>query len=465
MKFKYLTLFLLHLYVITSKNIYGIHPRFTKLNICESREYSVKKANGTFLHITDIHIDPDYMNGSDPDELCHRKNSDGAKNIAGIYGALGSRCDSPDILVEESFEYINNRFHNVDFIIYTGDSSRHNRDKKAPRTKEQVLTDHNLVFDYFNKNFNLSRTILIPTIGNNDVIEHNALTANDKIFKTLFDLWKPNKLLSFYNSEKEKDTFLKGGYWAQDFGFSTKLKLLNINSMYLYVANKEVADCSDPSSPATIMLHWLEEKLTWIKENDLKAYVMGHIPPHDELNRRILKKECYNKLINLVGQYSGNIVSLFWGHTNTDVISFITSNKKHNKYEFITLTGDDRPEYTWKDKNIVNIMTTGPSITPYNHPALRYYIYTPFDGELLGYTQYYANLTEANEKGKKGLKFIEEYNTWYDYHLNSLSLKNFRKFIHELMISDSLWNLYKVHQSVGSYEYLKYPPPKFDIKN
>jgi hypothetical protein len=54
------------------------------------------------LHLSiriDIHIDEHYLEKSDPENYCHRKNTDNSKNTAGKFGALGSDCDSPVTLV------------------------------------------------------------------------------------------------------------------------------------------------------------------------------------------------------------------------------------------------------------------------------------------------------------------------------------------------------------------------------
>ena len=58
----------------------------------------------------------------------------------------------------------------VDFIIYTGDTARHDRDGKQDRTAQDVYEDHQLGADYFTKTFDFSRPEfkLFPTIGNND---------------------------------------------------------------------------------------------------------------------------------------------------------------------------------------------------------------------------------------------------------------------------------------------------------
>jgi hypothetical protein len=54
----------------------------------------------------------------------------------------------------------------VDFILYTGDTARHDRDIKQPRTVKQMYKDHTKAVDYFSKTFKGIK--IFVTIGNND---------------------------------------------------------------------------------------------------------------------------------------------------------------------------------------------------------------------------------------------------------------------------------------------------------
>ncbi|RUS33564.1 hypothetical protein BC938DRAFT_471101 [Jimgerdemannia flammicorona] len=58
---------------------------------------------GKFLYVTDIHVDPTYLEGSDPKQLCHRISNLASNNTTGVYGALGTDCDSPIPLVMAYF--------------------------------------------------------------------------------------------------------------------------------------------------------------------------------------------------------------------------------------------------------------------------------------------------------------------------------------------------------------------------
>lgn len=130
-----------------------------------------RKLRGRFLHITgrtsnfaratfkltfaaDIHPDPFYAAGSDPGQRCHR-----GKGNAGFLGAVTSDCDTPFSLVNETFRWIEANLKDVsllespetssvhayispiqeiDFVIWTGDSARHDNDVNFPRSDSQI---------------------------------------------------------------------------------------------------------------------------------------------------------------------------------------------------------------------------------------------------------------------------------------------------------------------------------------
>ncbi|KAI5295921.1 Endopolyphosphatase [Ascosphaera acerosa] len=103
-----------------------------------------RKLKGRFLHITDIHIDPHYRPGAKASKSCHR-----GKGPGGLLGYPGTRCDSPPLLVDATFDWIRtNLLDEVDFIVWTGDAARHDNDPKIPRSVQQVLNATALVVDH-----------------------------------------------------------------------------------------------------------------------------------------------------------------------------------------------------------------------------------------------------------------------------------------------------------------------------
>lgn len=98
-------------------------------------------------------MDPYYREGSDVSSFCHRKDGNTEKGVAGKFGVLGSDCDSPKALVEAAFEFMKDQAPDADFVVYTGDSTRHDRDKQLKRTREQVTEIQKTIVNYFKESF------------------------------------------------------------------------------------------------------------------------------------------------------------------------------------------------------------------------------------------------------------------------------------------------------------------------
>jgi endopolyphosphatase len=88
--------------------------------------------HGNFLHITDFHPDPHYLNNVSATLRCHHKHIQTSgrpdfmlKGISGPWGAPLTICDSPLNLIDATFDWLEKNWkHKLDFIIWTGDNSR-----------------------------------------------------------------------------------------------------------------------------------------------------------------------------------------------------------------------------------------------------------------------------------------------------------------------------------------------------
>ncbi|RUS13454.1 Metallo-dependent phosphatase-like protein [Endogone sp. FLAS-F59071] len=384
--------------------------------------------NGKFLHVTDIHIDPTYLNGSDPKKLCHRMGST-KHNTAGVYGAVGTKCDSPVSLVEAAFGFMHKNIQDIDFIIYTGDTARHNagerncqneydRDKAAPRTVAEVLSDHKAIVNYFHTNYDTNRIKFIPTLGNNDEFVHDLITYGTQALLTnLTELWKPFNL-------NLGETFAKGGYYTQDI-LPGKLQVININTMFFSTANTLVQDCDVAGSAGAIELQWIEKNLLVARKGKYNVYLMGHIPPTDDKGVVAYYPACYTSYVNILGEYSDVIVGHFTGHTNDDMLSLIVRSKATGNYSLVPLTAD-APTINLTANSIMTVLNNAPSIIPANNPAMRVYNYNTNlkeFGALTDYVQYYTDLNADNAAGT--VTWQTEYSASKAYGLKGLSVEDY----------------------------------------
>ena len=101
-----------------------------------------------------------------------------------------SDCDSPFSLINKTMEWVaKNVKDEIDFVIWTGDSARHDNDDDIPRNHDQVVSLNKFLVqkmtevfgkhngDEEDENPNNDFIIpIVPNLGNNDILPHNILS-------------------------------------------------------------------------------------------------------------------------------------------------------------------------------------------------------------------------------------------------------------------------------------------------
>ncbi|OAX82961.1 hypothetical protein ACJ72_02679 [Emergomyces africanus] len=279
-------------------------------------EAKSRKLHGRFLHITDIHIDTNYKpdSNSDNNHDCHRGSGD-----AGFFGAAGSNCDSPLTLVDATFDWIQaNLADSIDFVVWTGDSARHDNDEKTPRTEEEVLHMNQLLADKFHDIFSTSnrrkemRIPVIPTIGNNDVMPHNIFKKGPNSWtKRLASIWDP------FIPEEQRHSFARGGWFYVEV-IPHKLAVFSLNTMYFYESNSAVDGCEHENQPGYEHMDWLRVQLQFIRKRNMKAILIGHVPPARTDSKKNWDETCWQKYTLWLQQYRDVVVGTMFGHMNID---------------------------------------------------------------------------------------------------------------------------------------------------
>ncbi|KLJ08342.1 hypothetical protein EMPG_16212 [Blastomyces silverae] len=285
------------------------------------REAKAQKLHGRFLHITDIHADTNYKPNSntDGDHECHR----GSGN-AGFYGTAGSNCDSPLTLVNATFAWIqDNLADSIDFVVWTGDSARHDNDEKTPRTEQEILHMNQLLADKFHDIFSKShghkkgmRIPVVPTIGNNDIMPHNILKKGPnhwmKRFARIWDIFIP---------EEQRHSFVHGGWFYVEV-IPHKLAVVSLNTMYFYDSNSAVDGCAHKDEPGYEHMEWLRVQLQFMRKKNMKAILIGHVPPARTTSKENWDETCWQKYTLWLQQYRDIIVGSMFGHMNIDHFMF-----------------------------------------------------------------------------------------------------------------------------------------------
>ncbi|KAH6615029.1 Metallo-dependent phosphatase-like protein [Boeremia exigua] len=281
---------------------------------------SGRKLTGRFLHITDFHPDPFYKTYSSTtaETACHRK-----RGPAGIYGAETSGCDSPFSLVNETFRWIKDNIRDdIDFVIWTGDSARHDNDEKHARTQKQIISQNEFLVEKFAEVFGVSDKDrrgtndyvipIVPTFGNNDIMPHNIfLQGPNKWTMKYLDIWRS------FIPEAQRHQFQQGGWFSVEV-IPGRLAVISLNTIYFFTSNSGVDGCANKHEPGYEHMEWLRIQLKIMRERGIKAILMGHVPPARVDSKESWDETCWQKYTLWVQQYRDVIVGSLYGHMNID---------------------------------------------------------------------------------------------------------------------------------------------------
>ncbi len=272
--------------------------------------------------MVDPHPDPFYKVNSDTEEeaACHR-----GSGSAGTLGAEKTECDSPISLINETFRWIDaNMKDSIDFVIWTGDSARHDNDELIPRTEEQVLGLNELLVHKFVEVFGKDDFIndtdptndftipIVPTFGNNDILPHNIFAPGpNEMTRRYTSIW--NKFIP----EEQRHSFERGGWFYVEV-IPNRLAVFSLNTMYFFASNAAVDGCADRSEPGYEQMEWLRIQLHFLRNRGMKAIMMGHVPPARTENKQSWDETCWQKYTLWMRRYRDVVVGSLYGHMNLD---------------------------------------------------------------------------------------------------------------------------------------------------
>jgi endopolyphosphatase len=270
----------------------------------------------------DFHPDHFYSSYSSSEEgyACHR--GDGP---AGVYGAETTDCDSPISLINATFDLIKQNIKDkVDFVIWTGDSARHDSDESLPRTEKEVVSLNEMLVSKFTEVFGKDDKIndtdptndftipVVPNFGNNDIMPHNIFEPGpNKWTKKYSSVWK--KLIP----EEQRHGFIRGGWFSVEV-IPNRLTVFSLNTLYFFDSNTAVDGCASKSEPGYEQMEWLRIQLQFIRQRGMKAMLMGHVPPARTESKQSWDETCWQKYTLWMRQYRDVIVGSVYGHMNID---------------------------------------------------------------------------------------------------------------------------------------------------
>lgn len=270
--------------------------------------------------VTDFHPDPFYeaYTSTEAEQACHR-----GRGPAGKFGAETTDCDSPLSLINATFHWIDKHLKDsIDFIVWTGDSARHDNDEYIPRTEKQVVELNKMMvekyFEIFGKeNYDDDPTNdfsipIIPNFGNNDVLPHNIFNPGpNRWTRKYLNIWR--RLIP----EEQRHVFERGGYFFVE-AIPDKLAIFSLNTLYFFDSNTAVDGCAKKSEPGYEQMDWLRIQLQLMRARGMKAILTGHVPPARTEAKISWDETCWHKYTLWLRQYRDVIVGSLYGHMNIE---------------------------------------------------------------------------------------------------------------------------------------------------
>jgi sphingomyelin phosphodiesterase len=335
------------------------------------------------LHITDLHVDPQYLNGSDSNCLtylcCHGIYGPGD---AGQYGT--NNCDMSPRVLQSFFRYINLTF------AYTGNPFVTNATALNGHLDYVLWGGDNPAQDMWNASVgrNLGATQFIATALRNNLPGLPVFPAPgthdflpDNLFNPATDLWMLDALADAYLPWLDStmlSTFRQlGAYTAL---LRPGLRVLVANTQFASARNFYlIMDSMQNASLAhqTFIVATLEQARA-AKE---KVIYLSHVPPGTLDSTPTF------------GARAAQMATLY-----KDVILFSAfGHDHHDLFQVFHQVSPDLAMRPLLDQPL-SVAFVAPSMTPYNavNPAFRVYTLNATTFELIDHETHFFNLTQAN---------------------------------------------------------------------
>lgn len=300
----------------------------------------------------DFHPDRYYKVGSSiSDGSCHH-----GKGSAGYFGKEGSDCDAPISLVDETFRWIEENLKDkIDFVVWTGDSARHDNDERNPRTDDEIVELNDYMARKWTSLFGMRKGLskpnsipqlsvpVVPTFGNNDITPHNIFRKGPNDWTKRFaEVWR------HFIPEDQRHSFVEGGWFTTEV-IPGKLAVISLNTMYFYESNSAVDGCEAKSEPGYEHMEWLRVQLQLLRGRGMKAIVMGHIAPARSEEKTNWDETCWQKYTLWMARYRDVVVGSLYGHMNvdhfilqdSDDVDFETDSEKSSGGTVSVMSKDD----------------------------------------------------------------------------------------------------------------------------
>lgn len=351
---------------------------------CSAILIIAKADSGAYLHLTDFHYDWTHS----------LENAD---------FSIGD----PWTFIESAIQNIFINCPNPDFIIWTGDNIAYLSASQFNASK--VVEVIGKMTNALTKKFPDAK--LYPVLGNHDYSPENQLPDQPNfIYQEVGKLWS--------TWIGQQPTFAAYGYYK--IKLSNSIILLGLNTNYYIERNKVTyQNGNDPGG----QLAWMESELESAKNANLRAIIIGHVPPGafgSIANTKSMIPKYNEPFLDIVTKYASVIIFMNFGHFHTDVFRVLMDSNK---------------------KPAVPILIA-PAVLPgsYNNPSYRVLTYDRESYNIISYKQYYLNLSKTYELTSAQWQFEYEFPKIYSFpNMTAESMFDLQQKIVE---NGTLFNLY-----------------------
>jgi len=389
---------------------------------------------GKFWHISDLHLDYQYVEGGDSSQWCHTANqTDEAVGPAGNYS-----CDSPLLLVESSLQAMQRHQPSPDFILWTGDSAPHWRSPLPPDQK-YITNVTKFVFTKLDQMF--PGVPVVAALGNHDSSppDQFPISENKSMPEYYHTLLSEGAFGDHLNTSGARETFLQCGYYSKSIQSASDLKLtfLVLNTNIYYHDDFNSASDTDPCG----QLAWLDQSLQEVGHKE-KVFIVAHVPPGSferdpgKLNFNSPNetfKTINDRYIEIVSRpdNSPKISAHLYGHLHTDTFRILLDRATRATPVGVAFMAGSVTPILWVKNKVVGV-----------NPTIRLMDFDSDNGILLDYSTYYLDLTSPFVQGKSDNEVEAKSERTNAKFLNSDKSKRSVEEVTEMNTTDSVYDLY-----------------------
>lgn len=269
------------------------------------------------VHISDLHIDKMYKEGTKTDcgdPICCR---DG-EGDAGYWGSL-TACDLPQRTLQELLNFIKSDILKEDELLYvfwTGDNAPHDIWKQSTESNiEYTRTTTQMIKDTFREVPNIQ---FVPTMGNHEAFPVNNFDFQQKshaLYDAVSEIWRE------WIGDDAADHLKAHGYYKLEFG---NWKIISFDSQVCNPGNYYLI--KDPTDPAGF-LDWAYHQLLESERKDQAVYFAAHIFTSLCLPRWGMRFKAlidrFSRIVRgqIYGHSHGEFFNLYRGYTRNETLN------------------------------------------------------------------------------------------------------------------------------------------------